>query len=128
QEVSEDPADDGYTLTVEVGGEVHSGAYDGASWIDFTGVPAGPFVLRTKSPPSPALPGLPGGQSFTETALRELFVGRTFSGRAEVALTTDAATSIALTVESMTPFGDADLFELYSYNADAWRPVDPLEG
>lgn len=125
-ERSQEPSGSETQVTVEVGDDVFSGVYDGEAWIVFAGVPEVTYQLHWAYPPT--FPGTAGAHTFMETARRDVGAGDVYSGRPDVALTTNSASALAVTASAMSPLGAFDGIELYSYNADAWHIPSPFEG
>lgn len=115
-------------ITIVAGADAQEfpGVYDGATRIEFAGVPEGTYVLRQQFPPHPTLPGEPGILFAIETSARELGIYTDAqSGRPDVALTDDVQTAVVISATGMQPLGIGDSFEIYSHGADALAYLGP---
>lgn len=126
--IAKDPEAGGDDLHIEQDGQVFEGVYDGKAWLVFDGVPEGTFQLHRHYAADPELPGAPSVRSIIETDRRDLYEGRTSSGRPDVTLASSDATGLSLDVGAMTPLGLVDRFEVRSYNVDALADLDVGEG
>jgi hypothetical protein len=120
-EVPRDPAADVDALQiaaiVDSVVQLFDGEFDGAGKRTYSGLPAGPYVLREEV----EYDDLPGDESlveFREFAAPLLDHGSDRSGRPDVAVAVSGGTQLSLTVTDMTELGPFDYFEAYSVEAD----------
>jgi hypothetical protein len=110
-----DPTKDGAVMwVVEVGSgdalQSFPGEYDNTGWLEFPGVPEGPYVMRNSGGRSSLL-ALDVRDVETDGVLR--------AGRSTALVARTQTPQLSLTVSSMAPFGSADELQLYSRNVDA---------
>lgn len=125
-EAVHDPLPELASVEIVAGGQSYPAVFDGNERLLFANVPEVSYLLRQQQPPDPVWPDVPGRISGVFTTARELgnFAG-IYSGRPEVAQTSDLATRIEVTATGMAPLGPEDQFEIFSYNADAQILVFP---